>query len=368
VGTIRLLLALSVAISHTPWWLTQEPGPYPIPGSYAVQCFFVLSGFYMALTWERKYSSLVHGARTFWLARAARLYPAYWLVVGVTLVALMILPGVPVALWFAQLCSLLSLVDYAKLAFVGLTNLVLLGQEIPGFMTLCDGTKAIGAIVPQGWSLGMEVAFYLLLPALVRVRSPWLIALAVVTGLSRVAAQMAGLPDNPWQIRFTPFELYFFVLGILGYRLWSSSRLGPALSTRRAGWIALVTLLVVTLTGRWPTGFTDFPLPWMSFTLGVIFALGAGSAFNLTARWRVDQWLGELSYPYYLWHTLAIGLVLGSLIPPDVQPGSGAFERLGVLSQTITLGLSILTVILVDRPLERWRQERIVRQAKRQPA
>ena len=69
MGTLRFLLALSVAYGH----LTKLPS---FPSSdVAVQSFFVISGFYMALVLNEKY-----GLGSYWLFisnRLLRLWPAY---------------------------------------------------------------------------------------------------------------------------------------------------------------------------------------------------------------------------------------------------------------------------------------------------
>ena len=67
MGIIRLLLALAVLLAHVenaPAFLLRF-----IPGSLAVQCFYIISGFYMALVLNGKYSS----KRDFYFNRFLRL-------------------------------------------------------------------------------------------------------------------------------------------------------------------------------------------------------------------------------------------------------------------------------------------------------
>src|SRR5689334_17258530 len=68
MGIIRFILALSVALWHVP----QAPLKlvYAAP---AVLGFFIISGFYMAMVLTEKYKD----ARSFYVARFWRLYPAY---------------------------------------------------------------------------------------------------------------------------------------------------------------------------------------------------------------------------------------------------------------------------------------------------
>src|SRR5205823_2811807 len=72
--------------------------------------------------------------------------------------------------------------------------------------------------IPQAWSIGTEIWFYLLAPALVAVRSRWLAATALVALGIRFTFTATTLPFFPWQQRFFPAELFFFILGILAFR------------------------------------------------------------------------------------------------------------------------------------------------------
>lgn len=71
----------AVAISHA----GGLGGYVPMNGDAAVQAFYVISGFYMALVFTEKYSAAETPARTFWISRYLRLAPAYILVSGISL-------------------------------------------------------------------------------------------------------------------------------------------------------------------------------------------------------------------------------------------------------------------------------------------
>jgi peptidoglycan/LPS O-acetylase OafA/YrhL len=75
VGALRLLLSLTVLIDHA------GPGfslhRFTLPGSIAVQSFYIISGFYMALVLHRKYN-FPGATRLFYQQRYLRLAPIYW--------------------------------------------------------------------------------------------------------------------------------------------------------------------------------------------------------------------------------------------------------------------------------------------------
>src|SRR5258708_9845515 len=80
MGTLRTIFALAVAIAHAGGIF----GYVPMNGDAAVQAFYVVSGFYMALVFTEKYSALANPALTFWLNRYLRLAPPYILLAGVS--------------------------------------------------------------------------------------------------------------------------------------------------------------------------------------------------------------------------------------------------------------------------------------------
>src|SRR3974390_2526742 len=84
-GTLRFLLAYLVILSHL------AGGDYVVHfGFYAVRGFFVISGLLMTAALNEAYG--FDGSR-FWINRALRLLPPYYLVCFLTLIAIAIAPN-----------------------------------------------------------------------------------------------------------------------------------------------------------------------------------------------------------------------------------------------------------------------------------
>lgn len=74
MGTLRLLLALTVVVGHA----HLKGGSPVLESGFSVRLFFIISGFYMALILNEKYVG--PGAhRLFWVNRVLRLGPTYLL-------------------------------------------------------------------------------------------------------------------------------------------------------------------------------------------------------------------------------------------------------------------------------------------------
>src|SRR5688572_272316 len=81
MGFLRFILAASVVAEHsTPIFGLSLTG-----GLLAVKLFFIISGFYMALILDTKYVSQVNRYWLFITNRFLRIYPCYFVVLGLSL-------------------------------------------------------------------------------------------------------------------------------------------------------------------------------------------------------------------------------------------------------------------------------------------
>lgn len=74
--------------------------------------------------------------------------------------------------------------------------------------------------------------------------------------------------------------------------------------------------------------------------------------FQWTKNSKIDQWIGDLSYPVYLSHMLFM-LVINKLQPLVNVLGTGLTVIL------LSIGISILLNKYISKPLERIRQKRV---------
>ena len=363
MGTLRFLLAFAVFNAHAVLPL----GFSIVAGSTAVHCFFVISGFYMAMVLSEKY--LPSGATyyDFVSSRLLRLAPSYLTVLAVTTVVAA----------FAAAAGLHPLPPFQSLQHLNesnagalfhvlnaLSQVSMLGQDVYSFL---DWTPAAGfaftpvhgegnaglnnlLIVPPAWSLSVEIYFYLLAPWLVRMRLPTIFTLIAASFLCRaMLAWQQGWIGDPWSYRFFPSELAFFLTGVLAYRLnaHASRRIVPCLAT---------LLLLGGLLGLAETlGVWDLNMPvqrWARVPLFALLAAGIPVLFSLTRDWRLDRQIGELSYPLYVSHFLVIwiaGYVFADL--------STTTARMALVASAVLVALALRR--WVDLPVDRYRQKRL---------
>lgn len=344
MGIVRLLLAVAV-LGHHATILDWEI----LDGDDAVRGFFIISGFYMALILNGKYAG--RPLRLFWTNRLLRLYPAYAVVLLLSLAALIILDVHP----FSSLGRMLRLMDNDPLtiAFMTWTNGMVLGQEWLFNLALTPdggglfwpagpgGTRAfVCALIPQAWSLSLEFTFYLAAPWLVRNGARRMVLVLAASLALRLGFALAGPEADRISHYLLPTELYLFMAGALAWRLYQTLR--PIPWARRLGLPALASLTAVILSYQW------LPAPWRFPFFALLLFAAIPPIFASYAGNRLDRTLGELSYPVYLIHFLVIALAENYL--PDL-PGTGLLALVLLAGATLYL--------TVDRPMDRLRQRRL---------
>ncbi|HZG00564.1 MAG TPA: acyltransferase [Chitinophagales bacterium] len=361
MGLLRLLLEISVLASHSGQILFFQ---FPV-GSTAVRIFFMISGFYMALILDKKYLRLTNGYRLFITNRFLRLYPIYWIVLLLTL-------AVCAAAYFGfrqpyLLKAFATERDHPSLwgwGVIVFSNLFIFLQAALNFVSFQDGNSFVigkeGAVpgwhfllVPQAWSIGLELSFYAVSPFFVKRSWQFVAGFAIgCYGLMYVLHLVEGQVGyfGPWGQRFFPAGLIYFLAGVVAYKLYERHfkkyYTKPFASALLVVWIG-VTSFYVYMPDPEGTGYLFYC--FLSFvTIPFVFAL--------SNKWKWDRFIGELSYPAYLSHYVCIGMVAFVLKRfPDSSPW------LGELSLLVTMAVSLAMLRFISIPIDRIREERVLR-------
>lgn len=348
MGSIRLLLAVTVVVSHTRLYGTTWG--HIGDNELAVKVFFLISGFLMSLVLNNTIA--YHNPRTFYMSRVLRLYPIYWIMALFTLAWWLISPKGSILSGGWAFVRSLSAPAQALLA---VSNFAIFGQDAVMFLRPTAGGVALtrnflwsqpqlwhGLLVPPAWSLSLELTFYLLAPFVLR-RLRLTVALAVGSMLLSLVGYRLNLADGPFSYRFFPYELALFLLGALSERLvLPHARRSPAL----VRWSPAASAVLFFLYPRLPG-----PVPVKSTACLAAFAVALPflARFNRQRRW--DEWLGNLSYPLYVCHYLPLE------IAEQVTAGLSHPHRAQLI---VGYALAAVTTLLlfygVDRPIERRRR------------
>jgi peptidoglycan/LPS O-acetylase OafA/YrhL len=344
MGVIRLFLACGVFLLHLDEQVLDRAGLRVNPiwianliGGRAVIFFYIVSGFLISYVLNSKYPATAAGARAFYRSRFLRIYPLWWVV-------LLLCLAIGAGRWTRGPTS-----DLAPAVLVGSDWLVAFRRyPLPDWGVFPPGAEV-------GWTLGAELAFYLLAPWILRSTSRVLVLFACSAAV-RASLLWLIAPADPsfktWTYLFFPSILVFFLLGHLAERVHRWRPIGAALSA------ALMVAAAVAACGLDGSTSVDDP---RFHVAALCFAAGLPGVFAVTKDHRVSSFLGDLTYPLYLTHSLVIVALFSSalagfgrwLIVVGGSLGSaelaGAFTAVACL--VIALCVAAATHAAVESPL-----------------
>lgn len=290
-------------------------------GGVGVVIFFVLSGFLItSLLIEEERRNGVVNLRAFYIRRTFRIFPAYYIVLALYFVLIVVLR-----------------VDHRRGEFMEafpyyLTYL----QEIPHFLF---SSRTGGAPFRLSWSLGIEEKFYLLFPVLVfiltrstRTRVIGIVFVACVCTMMNLWI--------PWGLLFAP---YAFIL--YGCLLAFARRERPrAFELLTNGWISTGALVAcLLLAGRWNNVFAG--LAAIAVLPGL---LTPTQGLPRVLESRPLAWLGRVSYGFYLLHQLGLNAAR-KLLPAETTHWNDI--AILVIGCTLTIAAAWMLHVSVEKPM-----------------
>lgn len=325
LDAIRGYAAFAVVIYHLRHFFGDR---LPVGSGYlAVDLFFMMSGFVLALSYGERLRTGSLSLAGFLRRRILRLWPAY-------------LCGVALGAVVAVVVGFLGLPEVAPMRLLGgaLWSLLLL----PDWIVNAPGGEAF-PFDPPAWSLFFEfwgnLAYAILA---VRIGTRWL---AISVGLAFVAYVLAAALTGTVELGvgrahlwLGPARFWFgFGMGVLIWRLRSG---GGA----QIGGLADYRIALVVLALAFPAVPDSLLLRFL--WIGAVIPLGVIAALDLAPKGRfatLCHWLGQLSYPLYLMHWPVLVLVVNG------TAGAGVWQ--GIVVVLLSLGLAVLVALRAEPAL-----------------
>lgn len=309
-------------------------------GGHGVQLFFITSAFTLCRSAETRRGEH-RPTMNFFIRRLFRIAPMFYLAAAFYLL-----------LWGRGDAPMLSPGPYVS------------GAEILSTLTFTNGWGRFwqNRVVPGGWSVVVEVYFYLIFPLLFRwirsLDSAWLFALigyVLAVLLSDVVIYItSNQPDaDIWGVfvaRWLPAELPVFALGFVLHQLFKNPGTGGDGNSKFRGRLLLMTAVV--LIGA--AGFCQSPLfpPYLLASVG-FFCFAAALAVHpkMLPAHRLIQLMGKISYSAYLVH-FALLIPLRSIILEKLSGGESYLLLAIYIAVTVicTALLSTVTYRLLELP------------------
>jgi peptidoglycan/LPS O-acetylase OafA/YrhL len=357
----RAIAIFGVVAVHLSPWISNLPIWLLLPaksGEYGVQLFFVISAYTIckSLSDERyrgfQSSTLI---QRFYLKRFARIVPLYY--VGIILYGFLDL----IAMKTVH-SRVLSVHD----AWDILANVLFVHAFVP---------TAINSVVPGGWSIGVEMAFYAVAPVLFVMCNSrcgfWLTAttiLGLCYGAERLALYIAGenfVIHGTFIYYWPATQFPCFLTGIGLWTFWTSR----AINEQQNGRVMMGACLGVALL--YPTLLVSGV--GLNLATGVAPLIAAATGASVLLLLLSSPWLatkvnfikrfGEKSYGIYIWHFVGVLIFRIFLKEFDARMSGVPAIVLFVAGMAFVIafayGTSSLTERIIEKPVSQWMRKRL---------
>jgi peptidoglycan/LPS O-acetylase OafA/YrhL len=338
-----------------------------------VDALFVISGFVVFLPTVARGGNF-GSVGAYAIRRAARLVPAYWLMLAIIALLLVAVPLTPP-------------LPFPSVAAIGI-HLGFL--QTPAGMFADNIQMGFGADGPV-WTLSVEIAFYLVLPLIAGwyFRRPivGLVLAAVLTSawheaflhFNAVTSAVGVTPTGSTALRLQvasllqfPYWAFSFAAGMTGAWAYVRAR-GSDRPALVAKWsrLAQVAGLVGLIAFSYVTGHRAVHTttilgdvvarrePWIALGYSGSLALLMVATALGSERWQrpfahpFARWLGDISYGIYLVHMVIATFALRAF--GLVNDGTlGAFLAISVIVIPASVAYGYLSARYVEQPIRRW--------------
>lgn len=345
LDALRGWAVLGVVITHS-GQTAHSPGmegKIAAAGQYGVQLFFVVSALTISITYEShiaRYGSSVRSQFAWLIKRFFRIAPIYYL-------AALFYPVEQYAIYTASHQRYGSTTTVPNI----LANFLFLHTWIP---------SANNSVVPGGWSIGVEMFFYLLVPFV------WLIAPVMrriaVLGIGAAAFLIAtvvvcklstgsyDVVDNGYFYYWFPTQAPVLVIGLIFYFA-RGRRLQSAQSAVAAAGCLIGFLLCIPAGLYFGIGMEVAPVvvPTIFAASFIFLILSLRGWIKSIVVNKYAIFLGQISFSVYIFHFVVLDVIRGMIQAAHLDRSS-SFTLVAVL--VLTLACTSVIALISKRAIE----------------
>jgi peptidoglycan/LPS O-acetylase OafA/YrhL len=313
-GMLRLILASLVVFHHMFYHIYGNR----FVGTFAVNCFFILSGYWITVIFEKTYSN--KSLLVFYISRFWRLLPVFYIF---SILGAIIMYSTN-TLHFPDLVS--SQNNGSRLIlrtiFI-LKNTIILGYNL-----------SPDRILGPAWSLDIEMQFYLIFPLLFWLMQKYEKILLGIAIMSFIAYLIPAHIVNNTVVVY----IYMFIIGMLLYKYkFSISKKIEVLG---------IVLFAAMYVFEYSTNYSHI-LILPSCVIGMILLFPLVSNSVKIKSGKLDRFFGEMSYLIYFSHWIWLPFYISIGI---------------ILYLLVTILSSLIVYYLIDRTSEKLRHSWVKRQ------
>jgi peptidoglycan/LPS O-acetylase OafA/YrhL len=328
IQALRALAATLVVVFHA----NLVPG-----GFIGVDIFYVISGYLITgLIIKEIELTSSFGFKAFYLRRAKRLLPASLGILAATaLLSWILLPPTVRSNLGKDIFAATIYVSNYLFAF---------------WQNDYQNLNATPSPVIHYWSLAVEEQFYIFWP--IAIFSLWkfgrkravFFGVCAITAASFLFSLYLTSHSPIWAFYSLPTRAWELGVGALILFIPKQILENHTLSKTMAVWFSLLLFIYGSLqfSDRTPFPGTSALLPTIAAAIAIAFIASWPPILNDLSKLRIVQWLGEISYPFYLWHW-----------PILVLPSTRFGRPLTIFERALLIGLTALAADLTHRFIEK---------------
>jgi len=338
-GTYRTILALAVVAHHLL--------SIPTIGQYAVHGFFILSGYLMTLIMHKSYGYGIQGFCSFAANRFLRLFPSYWIIALISIGIILVIGQQNAVSYHSGIFipeGISSWMQNASLVYLDLFPM-----------------RVFPRLSPPTWALTLELLFYVLigfgLSKSKSLTTGWFFGSVLFTIWTHFQSN-----GQDYRYLFIGSASLPFSIGALLYhhKDFITTNISKFSNTR----FLIVLLVLFAANSMVAGGFKILKFPIFLQSVGLYTNLILNTTIiavligipKLPFSVRMDKFIGDFSYPLYLFHWQA-GMLVSYLIFQQSQRGPSIRGLIVFLGALILCALvAYLILCLVDRPIENFRK------------
>ncbi len=301
-------------------------------GAKGVQLFYIISGFTIWLSIYKISIKNTYSYKNFMIRRFFRIAPMWYMAIIVYL----LIDGTGARYWLGDVQN------------ISILNIIFNFIFLHGF-----NPYYINSIVPGGWSIGVEMVFYVIAPLLYKYCNStdlsikmFALSLILGKGLGKILLHICPIGSQElWSnylFFWLPSQLPYFFIGITLFNcIYKKDRL-----LSKGSYMCLIAVLAVLYLA--PDSVTSSAI----LLAGLFIVYSKGSIIVLNNS--IMQYVGKLSYSVYLTHFIAIKIATKISIPIFIPNNLIQVIVNYTLVVLIAICISSITYYCIEQPMINW--------------
>lgn len=337
-GVYRTVLALFVVLQHL--------GGIPVIGQYAVQGFFVLSGYLMTYVMHNSYGYTGSGRIAFATNRFLRLFPSYWAALVLSVIVITVIGAASAA----QFHPSMRIPDKPQ---GWLSNLTMIYPSV-------HPNTVSPRLSPATWALTIELVFYAAICLGASSNRRLTIAWVGVGVAYHVVINTMGFGNGARYFAIPGGSLPFALGALLYFFKDRLSLFSPAakIDGNLAGALICIVPVILAIAAIGAEGAGNERIATLCYYLNMAAAMASVAILQgLSGSKQVDRVIGDLSYHLYILHWI-VGMVVFVAIlgVPSSDTYAGPVFPPLLLTIGLCIAISLALTRFIDRPIEQLRK------------